>query len=59
MPQLQVIINGAKDRSRLLLQEGLCRFENIDQFIVSDSFFIRTWVTVNGVRRTVLERDSL
>uniref|UniRef100_A0A915C7T5 Beta-sarcoglycan n=1 Tax=Parascaris univalens TaxID=6257 RepID=A0A915C7T5_PARUN len=30
----RVIINGAKDRSHLLLQEGLCRFEDIDQFVV-------------------------
>ncbi|KHN72903.1 Beta-sarcoglycan [Toxocara canis] len=30
----RVIINGAENRSRFLLQEGVCRFENVDQFIV-------------------------
>ncbi|VDK46644.1 unnamed protein product [Anisakis simplex] len=33
----RVIIRGLKDGTRFLLQEGICRFENVDQFIVKDS----------------------
>ncbi|VDM92865.1 unnamed protein product [Litomosoides sigmodontis] len=35
---LKVIINGTSTQSRLVLQDGICRFENSNQFIVKNAF---------------------